>query len=125
MAAARMKVGIIGAGNIGGTLTRRLAALGHEIAVANSRGPETLAALVAETGARAVHATEAADGAEVVVVTIPLLHIPRFPAGILDRAAPGAAVVDTCNYYPRQGDRRIPEIEAGLPSIRRPWRGTT
>jgi predicted dinucleotide-binding enzyme len=46
-----MKVGIIGAGQIGGTLTRRLSALGHEVSVANSRGPETLTDLAAETGA--------------------------------------------------------------------------
>ena len=46
-----MKIGIIGAGQIGGTLTRRLTALGHEVFVANSRGPETLSALAVETGA--------------------------------------------------------------------------
>ena len=48
-----MKIGIIGAGHIGGTLTRRLAAAGHEVSVANSRGPESLASLAAESGARA------------------------------------------------------------------------
>ncbi|MGC4936749.1 NAD(P)-binding domain-containing protein [Kribbella sp. DT2] len=36
-----MKIGIIGSGNIGGTLTRRLTALDHEVKVANSRGPES------------------------------------------------------------------------------------
>ena len=51
-----MKIGIIGAGNIGGNLTRRLTALGHDVSVANSRGPETLAALAEETGATAVRA---------------------------------------------------------------------
>lgn len=66
-----MKIGIIGAGNIGGNLTRRLTALGHEVSVANSRGPETLADLAKETGATPVTVTEAARGAEVVVVTIP------------------------------------------------------
>ena len=66
-----MKIGIIGAGQIGGTLTRRLTALGHKVFVANSRGPETLADLAAETGATAVSVTEAARSAELVVVTIP------------------------------------------------------
>src|SRR5258707_336170 len=47
---SKLRIGIIGAGNIGGTLTRRLTALGHDVAVANSRGPETLADLAAETG---------------------------------------------------------------------------
>lgn len=55
-----MKIGIIGAGNIGGTLARRLRALGQEVFVANSRGPETLADLARETGAKAVTAKDAA-----------------------------------------------------------------
>src|SRR5437762_12219350 len=65
-----MKIGIIGAGNIGGTLTRRLAKLGHQIFVANSRGPETLKGLATETGAKAVSVSEAARSGELVVVTI-------------------------------------------------------
>jgi predicted dinucleotide-binding enzyme len=47
-----MKIGIIGAGQIGGTLTRRFAALRHDVSVANSRGPVTLASLARETGPR-------------------------------------------------------------------------
>ena len=66
-----LKIGIIGAGNIGGALTRRLSELGHEIFVANSRGPETLADLAAETGATAVTVPEATRGVDVVIVTIP------------------------------------------------------
>ena len=58
-----MRIGIIGAGNIGGALTRRLTALGHEVSVANSRGPGSLMAMTAQTGARAVTATEAARAA--------------------------------------------------------------
>jgi len=112
-----MKIGIIGAGNIGGTLTRRLAALGHEVAVANSRGPETLAELVRETGARAVPATAAADGADVVVVTVPQRGIPLLPEGILDAAAPGAPIVDPGNYYPAR-DGRIDAIESGMTESR-------
>lgn len=105
-----MKIGIIGAGNIGGNLTRRLTALGHEVAVANSRGPQTLTALAEETGARPVRAEEAARGAEVVVVTVPLKAVPDLPAGLLKEAADGAVVIDTNNYYPRR-DGRIAAIE--------------
>ena len=65
-----MKIGIIGAGHIGGTLTRRLKALGHDVSVANSRGPETLGALVKETGARATTVADAARDKDVVIVTI-------------------------------------------------------
>jgi predicted dinucleotide-binding enzyme len=106
-----MKIGIIGAGNIGGNLTRRLTALGHDVSVANSRGPETLAALAEETGATPVRATEAAKGAQVVVVTVPLKAVPGLPAGLLDGAAEGVAVIDTGNYYPQQRDGRIAAIE--------------
>ena len=74
-----MKIGIIGAGNIGGALTRRFRALGHEVLVANSRGPETLRELATETGAKAVTAKEAARAGEVVIVTIPEGHIPDLP----------------------------------------------
>jgi predicted dinucleotide-binding enzyme len=108
-----MKIGIIGAGNIGGNLTRRLTALGHDVSVANSRGPETLKDLAAETGATPVRAEEAADGAEVVVVTVPLKAVPDLPAGLLDGAAEGVAVIDTNNYYPKQRDGRIDAIEDG------------
>ncbi|PKW10186.1 hypothetical protein SAMN05428944_2634 [Streptomyces sp. 1222.5] len=106
-----MKIGIIGAGNIGGNLTRRLTALGHDVLVANSRGPETLKELAEETGATAVRAEEAAEGAEVVVVTVPLKAVPDLPAGLLAGAAEGAAVIDTGNYYPQQRDGRIAGIE--------------
>ncbi|MGW0771602.1 NADPH-dependent F420 reductase [Streptomyces sp. NPDC002676] len=106
-----MKIGIIGAGNIGGNLTRRLTALGHDVSVANSRGPETLKELAEETGATAVLAADAAKGAEVVVVTVPLKAVPKLPAGLLDGAAEGVAVIDTGNYYPRERDGRIAGIE--------------
>ncbi|WP_327365278.1 NADPH-dependent F420 reductase [Streptomyces sp. NBC_01217] len=113
-----MNIGIIGAGNIGGNLTRRFSELGHSVAVANSRGPQTLAGLAAETGAHAVPLGEVARGADLVVVTIPEASVPDLPAGVLDEAADDVVVVDTCNYYPQQRDGRIDEIEAGLPESR-------
>jgi predicted dinucleotide-binding enzyme len=113
-----MKIGIIGAGNIGGNLTRRLTALGHEVSVANSRGPHTLTALAEETGATPVTAAEAARGARVVVVTVPLKAVPDLPSGLLDGAAEDVAVIDTNNYYPRQRDGRIAAIEDGLTESR-------
>ncbi|KES03056.1 NADP oxidoreductase [Streptomyces toyocaensis] len=106
-----MKIGIIGAGNIGGNLTRRLTALGHDVSVANSRGPHTLKELAEETGARPVRAEEAARGAEVVVVTVPLKAVPDLPSGLFEEAAEGVAVIDTGNYYPQQRDGRIAGIE--------------
>lgn len=109
-----MRIGIIGAGNIGGTLTRRFAALGHEVTVANSRGPETLQELAAETGATAATADEAVREAELVVITIPEKAIPQFNASILETRAEGAPIIDTGNYYPGR-DGRIDAIEDGTP----------
>ena len=108
-----MKIGIIGAGNIGGTLTRRLAALGHAVSVANSRGPATLSDLAAETGATAATAEDAVRGAELVVVTIPQGKVPHLSRSLFDLRAPGAPIVDTGNYYPNR-DGRIDAIEKGM-----------
>lgn len=112
-----MRIGIIGAGNIGGTLARRFSELGHEVSVANSRGPETLRELAEETGARAVTAEEAARDREAVVVTIPEARVPELPDGLF-AGAEGATVIDTGNYYPRERDGRIPEIEDGMAESR-------
>ncbi len=109
-----MKIGIIGSGNIGGTLTRRFCAVGHDVTVANSRGP-SLADLVRETGARAVSIDEVVRGAEVVVVAIPLKNVESLPSGLFADAPSGLIVIDTSNYYPRQRDGRIGDIEAGTP----------
>ncbi|WP_156724828.1 NADPH-dependent F420 reductase [Streptomyces apocyni] len=113
-----MKIGIIGAGNIGGNLTRRLTAIGHDVSVANSRGPHTLTALADETGATAVTAAEAVRGAELVVVTVPLKNVPDLPSGLLDAAADDVVVIDTNNYYPKERDGRIDAIEDGMPESR-------
>lgn len=113
-----MRIGIIGAGNIGGALTRRLTALGHTVFVANSRGPETLANLAAETGATAVPAAEAARSGELVVVTIPQNKIPSLPRDLFTGVSGNVIVVDTGNYYPQQRDGRIDGIENGMTESR-------
>src|SRR6266498_788223 len=109
-----MKIGIIGAGNIGGTLARRFSALGHKVFVANSRGPETLADLAAETGATPVTVEQAAQAGDVVIVTIPLKNVASLPTGLFAKTPKNVVVVDTGNYYPRQRDGQIKEIEDGL-----------
>ena len=107
-----MKIGIIGAGQIGGTLARRLAALGHEVAIANSRGPASLAGLAAETGAKAVTSHEAARAGELVVITIQQCRIPLLPKDLFDGVSDQVVLVDTGNYYPRQRDGRLAGIES-------------
>jgi 8-hydroxy-5-deazaflavin:NADPH oxidoreductase len=113
-----MKIGIIGAGHIGGALARRLAKLGHEVSVANSRGPETLAKLARESGARAVTATEAARNKEVVIVTIPEKNVSELPKDFFVGVPDTTVIVDTGNYYPQQRDGRIDAIESGTTESR-------
>lgn len=109
-----MNIGIIGAGHIGGALTRRFSALGHKVFVANSRGPETLKDLAAETGATPVTVEEAARNGEVVVVTIPMKNIPELPRDLFQGVPENVVVIDTNNYYPQQRDGRIDAIENGM-----------
>ena len=113
-----MQIGIIGAGHIGGTLTRRFRALGYDVAVANSRGPATLADLAAETGAQPVTVAEAAKGRDLVVVTIPEKNVATLPKDLLANAPASTVVVDTGNYYPKQRDGRIDAIEDGAAESR-------
>ena len=105
-----MRIGIIGSGNIGGTLARLWAGAGHEVVLANSRGPESLAGLVADIGPAASASTPAvaAEAGEVVVVAIPFVRYPDLPA---DKLA-GKVVVDATNYYAGR-DGPFPELASG------------
>ncbi|MFC0112551.1 NADPH-dependent F420 reductase [Kibdelosporangium aridum] len=102
-------VGFIGSGMIGGTVARLAVAAGLEVVLSNSRGPETIADLVAELGehARAATPTEAAQAGDMVVAAIPLLAYQQLPADALA----GKVVMDTMNYYP-QRDGDIAELDA-------------
>jgi predicted dinucleotide-binding enzyme len=115
MGGRRRKIGIIGAGNIGSVLARRFTELGHEVSIANSRGPDTLREVEAETGASAVAVHEAAHGKHVVVITIPEKNVPDLPGDLFDGVGDDVVVIDTGNYYPRNRDGRIDAIEAGTP----------
>jgi len=106
-----VNIGIIGAGTIGSTLTRRLAAAGHDVVVANSRGPHTIPADVLETGGRAVHAADAVRDVDVLITSVPLLSVPDL-APLLAGLPADAVVVDTSNYYPLR-DGHIDAIDAG------------
>lgn len=110
-----MKIGIIGIGNIGGTIARKLKAAGHEIRVANSRGPESVRRFADEIGATAVDVNGAVAGVDVIILSIPLRAIAELPNGLLKALPEDVPVVDTSNYYPGMRDPRIPEIEEGMP----------
>lgn len=95
-----MRIGFIGAGNIGSTLARLAVAAGHEVVLSNRRGPKSLAGLVADLGDRASAGVPAdAAEADIVVVAVPLHAYPAVPS------ISGRPVIDTMNHYPdRDGD---------------------
>ena len=102
-------IGLIGAGHIGSQLARLSIASGYDVVISNSRGPETLSALVEELGpkARAATAEEAAKAGDLVIVTIPLKAYESVPVEPLA----GKIVIDTNNYYP-QRDGNIAELDS-------------
>lgn len=107
-----MRIGIIGAGMIGSTLARRLTALGHTVAIANSRGRETLRDLAAETGAQPVTVADAGRNVEMVVIAVPERAVPGLPKDLFAGVPADVIVIDAGNYYPSR-DGSIPAIEAG------------
>lgn len=108
-----MKIGIIGAGNIGALVAKKLDAAGHHVKLANSRGPESLADTVAGTDIQAVAAEAAVQDAEVIILSVPFAKNPDL-AAVLAGAPADAIVVDTSNYYPAR-DSEIAEVEGGKP----------
>ena len=106
-----MKIGILGSGNIGKTLVQRLSAAGHDVKVANSRGPDTIQPDVLASGGSPVWATEAVVDVDVVILSIPLNRLPGIAPLTADLPAE-TVIIDTSNYYP-QRDGRIDAIEAG------------
>ena len=107
-----MKIGIIGAGNIGSVLALRWVEHGHEVLIGNSRGPDTLADVARETGAKPAELADVVRGAAVIVVTIPEKKVLDLPAGLFDDVPETTVVIDTGNYYPRERDGRIDGIES-------------
>ena len=103
-------VGLIGSGRIGGTVAKLAVAAGHPVILSNSRGPDTLEGLAGDLGplARAGTGREAAEGGDLVVVTIPF----RAFWEVAPAPLAGKVVLDTCNYYPRR-DGQIPELDSG------------
>jgi predicted dinucleotide-binding enzyme len=116
-------IGIIGAGNIGGTLARKLVEAGYDVTLANSRGPESLLEIAAATGARAASVNEIGREADALVLSVPQRAVPTLAAAIFEHAQ---FVIDTNNYYPWR-DGRVEAIDNGMPdsvwvaqNVRRP-----
>ena len=107
----KRNIGILGTGHIGKTLARKLAEAGHDVKVANSRGPETIEPDVLAFGARPVTTAEAVQGVEVVIISIPLNRLSGL-APLIAGLPAGTVVIDTSNYYPMR-DGEIAALDAG------------
>jgi hypothetical protein len=106
---------VIGTGAIGGTLARGLAKLGHQVSIANSRGPETLREFAAEIGAKAVSVRDAARAGDVVILSIPQKAVPELAKDLFAGVPSSVVVIDTGNYYPQLRDGR--PTPAALPPL--------
>ena len=109
-----MRIGIIGAGSMGGILARQLVKLGHHVSIANSRGPESLTSLAAQTGATPVSVVDAANAGEIVILAIPTKAVADLPPGLFANVADSVIVIDIGNYHPALRDGRIDAIDRGL-----------
>ena len=110
-----MKIGIIGIGNIGGAIARKLSAAGHNVSVANSSGADAVRPFAEQIGAQAVDVHGAVTGVDVVVIAIPLPAIRKLPADLFADVAENVTVIDTSNYYPGMRYEHIAEIDDGMP----------
>ncbi|MFC5486544.1 NADPH-dependent F420 reductase [Microvirga aerilata] len=108
-----MRIGIIGAGHIGATLARKLAASGHEVKLANSKGPDSIRDLAHDLGAVAVSKEQAVRDVDVVILSIPFARYPDL-AGLFGDVPTEVVVIDTSNYYPFR-DGAIAEVDDGKP----------
>ena len=108
-----MNIGVIGTGDIGEVIIRRLRDAGYPVKMVNSRGPESLRGLAAKTGAIPVSVEQVVQDVDILFIVIPEKAIPGLPKGLLNEARKETIVIDVGNYYPFR-DGRIDEIENGL-----------
>ena len=108
-----MKIGIIGAGNIGSALAGHFHKLQHTVLIANSRGPGTLFKVAQETGATPVNLSEVAKEVDLLVIAIPMKSVLLLPNDLLASLPVASPILDTGNYYPLR-DGFIDEIDKGM-----------
>ena len=108
-----MKIGVIGPGQIGEVIVRKLRGAGYAVKMANSRGPESLKDLAADTGALPVAIEEVVQDVDMLFIVVPQKSIPKLSKGLLNKARKETIMIDVGNYYPFR-DGRIDEIENGL-----------
>jgi predicted dinucleotide-binding enzyme len=108
------RIGVIGAGSMGRILARHLAKRGHDVSIANSRGPESLTALATEIGATPVSVVDAAKAGEIVIIAIPTKAVADLPRALFANLPSRVVVIDIGNYHPELRDGRIDAIDRGM-----------
>ncbi len=108
-----MNFGVIGPGNIGEVIIRKLRDVGYSVKMANSRGPASLKDLAAKTGALPVSVEQVVQDVDLLFIVVPQKSIPELPERLLNKANKETIVIDVGNYYPFR-DGRIDELENGL-----------
>jgi predicted dinucleotide-binding enzyme len=108
-----MHIGVIGTGDIGAVIIRKLRHAGYGVKMANTRGPESLKDLAANTGARPVSVEQVVQDVAMLFIGVPQKSIPELPKGLLNKANKETMVIDVGNYYPFR-DGRIDELENGF-----------
>jgi predicted dinucleotide-binding enzyme len=99
---------------MGAILARHLARLGHQVSIANSRGPESLTAVAAEIGATPVSVVDAAKAGELVVIAIPTKAVADLPRALFANVPGSVIVIDIGNYHPELRDGHIDVIDRGM-----------
>lgn len=109
-----MNIAVIGAGQVGGSLIRQYARMGHHVKMTNLSGPEKLKGLALETGASAVAITDVVADADVIIISVPMIAVTALPKNLFKNIAVNTTIIDTCNYYPIVSGV-IKKIEDGMP----------
>src|SRR5690348_750998 len=109
-----MRIGVIGTGSMGEILARHLAKLGHQVSIANSRGPASLTVLAAEIGAMPVSVVDAAKAGDIVILAIPTKAVANLPRALFASLSSSVIVIDIGNYHPELRDGRIDAIDRGI-----------
>jgi 8-hydroxy-5-deazaflavin:NADPH oxidoreductase len=106
-------IGVIGTGDIGGVIVKKLRDAGYPVKMANSKGPDSLRELAAKTGAIPVSVEKVVQDVDILFIALPQKAFPVLPKGLLNKTKKETVVIDVGNYYPWR-DGRIEEIESGL-----------
>ena len=109
-----MKIGLIGAGNIGGVLAKKLTSLGHTVYISNARGPESLIGVARLTGAIPASVKQSCQNSDIIILAVPFKSILSLSRDIFNDIDEKVIIVDTCNYYPKWRDGYIPEFDEGV-----------